>query len=366
MQFHRALKYDAKLRFAVCGPAGSGKTYTLLQLATELGGPVALIDTERGSASKYADLFEFDVLELDSFDPLSLIEIIEKAAKAGYRVLCIDSLSHFWTGKNGELDKVDRAAQGMPSSFAAWKTVTPIHNALIDKIVSAPLHILTSMRAKTEWVLDRDDQTGKSTPRKVGLAPVMRDGIEYEFDVYGEMDPDNTLRITKSRCPKLTGSSFRKPGEELANVLKQWLAGAPPQAAKAAKQKLATPSAAGKGEVVNGSQIVAVLTEELAALWKRMCSPRGITEEFAQLKAAIEQLAGSTGIAEYSRILREHGAHHPKHFKTPQSARLCAKDVYVLLEKLRVNARENIAPLELELPTQIPDVGQPLVNGEVR
>src|ERR1700736_4313176 len=125
-EFHRALKYDAKLRFAVCGPAGSGKTYSLLQLATELGGPIAVVDTERGSASKYADLFEFDVLELDSFDPLSLIEIIDKAAKAGYRVLCIDSLSHFWTGKNGELDKVDRAARDMQTanSFAAWKTVT--------------------------------------------------------------------------------------------------------------------------------------------------------------------------------------------------------------------------------------------------
>jgi len=369
MQFHRALKYDAKLRFAVCGPAGSGKTYTLLQLATELGGPIAVIDTERGSASKYADLFEFDVLELDSFDPLSLIEIINKAAKAEYRVLCIDSLSHFWTGKNGELDKVDRAAQGMqtPNSFAAWKTVTPIHNALIDKIVSAPLHILASMRAKTEWVLEHDDQTGKSTPRKIGLAPVMRDGIEYEFDVYGEMDQDNTLRISKSRCPKLTGNTFKKPGEELANVLKQWLAGAPPQAAKVETPKPAAPGAE-EGEVVNGVgglQIVAVLTEELAAIWKRMCSPRGIAKEFELLKAGVEQLAGSTGVSEYSRILREHGARHPKDFKTAQSARLCAKDVYVLLEKLRANARENTAPLESEPEIRM-GAGEPVVNGEVR
>ena len=74
------MKHDAKLRFAICGPSGSGKTYTLLQLATELGGPVALIDTEHGSASKYADLFEFDVLELDSYDPVRLIEIIDDAA----------------------------------------------------------------------------------------------------------------------------------------------------------------------------------------------------------------------------------------------------------------------------------------------
>ncbi len=77
LQFRKAVKYDAKLRLAICGPSGSGKTYTLLQLATELGGPVALIDTERGSASKYADIFEFDVLELESYDPARLIEIID-------------------------------------------------------------------------------------------------------------------------------------------------------------------------------------------------------------------------------------------------------------------------------------------------
>ena len=153
--FRKAVKHGAKLRFAVSGPSGSGKTYTLLKLATELGGPVALIDTEHGSASKYADIFEFDVLELDSYDPLRLIEIIDQAAKEQYKVLCIDSLSHFWVGKDGELDKVDRAARRMqsPNSFAAWKQVTPIHNALIDKIIGAPLHVLVSMRSKTEWMV---------------------------------------------------------------------------------------------------------------------------------------------------------------------------------------------------------------------
>ena len=191
---------------------------------------MALIDTEHGSASKYADLFEFDVLELGSYDPTRLIQIIDHAAGKGYGVLCIDSLSHFWMGKDGELEKVDRAAQRMqnPNSFAAWKQVTPLHNALIDKLISAPLHILASMRAKTEWILDRDDRTGKTVPRKVGLAPVMRDGIEYEFDVCGDMDQENTLIITKTRCPKLTGGVFPKPGRELTDVLKEWLGGPPP------------------------------------------------------------------------------------------------------------------------------------------
>src|SRR6266704_3921166 len=61
LQFRKAVQFGAKLRLAVCGPSGSGKTYTLLALATELGGSIAVVDTEHGSASKYADIFEFDV-----------------------------------------------------------------------------------------------------------------------------------------------------------------------------------------------------------------------------------------------------------------------------------------------------------------
>jgi hypothetical protein len=352
--FRRAVKHGAKLRFAVCGPSGSGKTYTLLTLATELGGPIALLDTEHGSASKYADIFEFDVLELDSYDPLRLIELIDDAVEHQYRVLCIDSLSHFWIGKDGELEKVDRAARRMqtPNSFAAWKQVTPIHNALIDKIISAPLHVLVSMRSKTEWILDRDDR-GKTVPRKVGLAPVMRDGIEYEFDVCGEMDQENTLQVTKSRCPKLSGGVFPKPGRELADVLKEWLGAgaAPDQLRQPPSDAPVTPVEPNKGSrLVNGvGGLLAspAIPEELASIWKRMCNPRGVVKEFVGLEAEMERLAGSTGVAEYYRILRQHGVDHPKRFKASQPARLCAKEVFGLLEELRRNARENESPMPL-------------------
>jgi hypothetical protein len=354
LHFRKAVKHGAKLRFAVCGPSGSGKTYTLLQLATELGGPIALLDTEHGRASKYADIFEFDVLELQSYDPLRLIEIIDEAAESQYRVLCIDSLSHFWVGKDGELDKVDRAARRMqsPNSFAAWKQVTPIHNALIDKIISAPLHFLVSMRSKTEWILDRDDR-GKTVPRKVGLAPVMRDGIEYEFDVCGEMDQDNTLHITKSRCPKLSGGVFPKPGRELADVSKQWLGtdATPDQALQPPRDAPVIPVEPNKGgRLVNGIgglQAAPAIPEELASIWKRMCNPRGVVKEFVGLEAEMERLAGSTGVAEYYRILRQHGVDHPKRFKASQPARLCAKELFGLLEELRRNASENESQVPL-------------------
>src|SRR5260221_428110 len=94
MVFQRAVKRESKLRLALAGPAGSGKTYTALTLATALadGRPVAVVDTERGSASKYADIFEFDVLELDSFHPDRYIEAIHDAVAAGYSVV-VDRLN---------------------------------------------------------------------------------------------------------------------------------------------------------------------------------------------------------------------------------------------------------------------------------
>jgi AAA domain len=301
VQFRKAVKHGAKLRLAICGPSGSGKTYTLLRLATELGGPVSVVDTERGSASKYADIFDFDVLELDSYDPRRLVEMIDAAAKSGYRVLCIDSLSHFWMGKDGELDLVDRIAKRSQSNngFAAWKQVTPLHNELVDRIIGAPLHVLVSLRAKTEWVLERDEKTGKTSPRKVGLAPVMRDGIEYEFDVCGEMDQENTLIITKSRCPKLTGGVFSKPGKEVAEILKEWLDGPPPPPHQEPEPSSA-PTPNGEAEkhdgggglngsaALNGSAVLnGSVPHDLVAIWKRMCSPRGVIEEFTRLKEAL-------------------------------------------------------------------------------
>jgi hypothetical protein len=177
--------------------------------------------------------------EPSSFDPRKLIESIKEAVAAGYSAVCIDSLSHYWMGPDGELDLVDataaRSTKG--NSFAAWKTVTPIHNALVDLILSAKIHVLLSMRTKTEWVIEKDEK-GKNVPRKIGTAPIMRNGIEYEFDVCGNMDEGNNLAITKSRCSALAGKVIHHPGRDMARVLSEWLTGAP------AEEKVAAPTVA--------------------------------------------------------------------------------------------------------------------------
>ena len=145
--FHKALKTDARLRMALMGPSGAGKTLTSLHLAQDLDtGPIALIDTERGSASRYADQFDFDVLELDSFHPEHYIEAIHAANEGDYGVLIIDSLSHAWAGKGGALELVDEAARKMKSSntFAAWRDVTPLHNRLLDAILGTDCHLIAT------------------------------------------------------------------------------------------------------------------------------------------------------------------------------------------------------------------------------
>ena len=90
--FTKATKTQAKLRLALDGPSGSGKTYTALTAATAManGGKIAVIDTERGSASLYSDKFNFDVLELNTFSPEIYTKAIEAAEEAGYSVIVID------------------------------------------------------------------------------------------------------------------------------------------------------------------------------------------------------------------------------------------------------------------------------------
>lgn len=228
--FAPASKTKSKLRLALAGPAGSGKTYTALQIAvaiaTSEGGKPAVIDTENGSASKYADLFGFDAATLSAttgFSPEAYLELIHGAEKAGYPVIVIDSLSHEWAGPDGILQAVDQAATRVSGNkFVAWGQVTPRHDKLVRAIVESPVHIIVTLRAKMEYVQERNER-GRTEIRAVGMKPIQRDELEYEFDVYGLLDQDNTLVIRKSRCPNLSGAVISKPGKDVSDALITWL-----------------------------------------------------------------------------------------------------------------------------------------------
>ena len=271
MTFQKAVKYDAKLRLAIAGPSGSGKTYTALKMAGILSGDkrVALVDTEHGSASKYADQFDFDVLELAEFSPDTFVKAIKNAEEAGYGLIILDSLSHAWAGTGGLLDIVDGIARRSNSSntFIAWKDATPIQNRMIDTIIASNIHVIATLRAKEGYALEKDEKTGKQVPVKKGMEPIQRDGVEYEFDVFAMMDINNKMTITKTRCPALTGKVYSKPDIEPAATLLEWLKGEkPPVAApstvigKPRAQQLAAIASNGKRPVKTDTK-VSVLPE---------------------------------------------------------------------------------------------------------
>jgi len=226
LSFKKAVKHERKLRLAFCGPAGSGKTLTALTVAKGLGGRIGVIDTEQGSAAIYADQFDFDQLVLDSFAPKTYADALN-AAVGEFDVVIIDSLSHAWIGKDGALAMVDKAAaQARNNSFSAWRNVTPQHNDMVTAILTSPFHVISTMRSKMEYVQERDNK-GKTVINKVGMAPVQRDGLEYEFDIVGDIDQTHTLTISKTRYAELADEVITKPTEALGERIAAWLQGAP-------------------------------------------------------------------------------------------------------------------------------------------
>jgi hypothetical protein len=186
--FQKATKKQAKLRLAISGPSGSGKTMGALQVASGLGGKLALVDTEHGSASLYSGRFAFDVLELaPPFAPERFIEAINGAAAAGYTA-----------------------------------EVTPRHNALLNAILRAPIHIICTLRSKTEYVLQ--DVGGKSVPRKLGMAPIQRAGFEYEFTTVLDLSLDNHLATaTKDRTSLFDGQTPEALSAATGKKMLDWL-----------------------------------------------------------------------------------------------------------------------------------------------
>lgn len=221
MSFKRATKQQSKLRCALFGPSGSGKTYSALRVATGMGGKIALIDSERGSASKYADRFTFDVVELNNKNIDDYCTWINNANKEEYNVLIIDSLTHGWHQLLEEIEKLARAKYS-GNTWSAWSEGTPKQKRLIESILSFDGHIIATMRVKTEWTTEKDDK-GRNKPVRVGLSPEQGKGIEYEFDLLIELTPEHFANVLKDRTGKYQDATFEKPDENFGKELIEWL-----------------------------------------------------------------------------------------------------------------------------------------------
>lgn len=244
-----AVKERLKARVAIDGPTGSGKTWTALQWATILAdcvtprAPIGLIDTENRSAAYYAPTPGVEVERLQPWDPPYVFKhepvaapydprVLGKMIDAAYDVLgddgvlVLDSLTHYWNGEGGTLDIVDDAAQRSGNSFVGWKEGTPAQRYMLDKIVHAPFHVIVTMRSKMEYVLEEQTKGGKkiSVPKKVGMAPEQRAGVEYEFTVVADMDLEHRLIVSKSRCDAVADAVAPKGrSADVGHTFAAWL-----------------------------------------------------------------------------------------------------------------------------------------------
>ena len=217
--FKKATKKQAKLRLALFGVSGSGKTYTALRIATGLGGKIAVIDTERHSACKYSDRFDFDVCELEKPTINNMIMTIKEAEN--YNVLIIDSLTHAWLELLQEVERIAKTKFG-GNSWSAWSEGTPKQMSLINALLNFNGHIIVTMRTETNWTTTTNDK-GKVVPVRVGEAPKQGKGIEYEFDMLMQISPEHDALVIKDRTGKFKDECITKPDEEFGKELMNWL-----------------------------------------------------------------------------------------------------------------------------------------------
>lgn len=226
IQFKKAERKRVKLRLAVTGVGGSGKTYSALLLASGLGEKIAVIDSERESAELYDDLVNFDVFSLSPpHSPRNYIEAIDAAVAAKYDVLIVDSLSAAWNGEGGVLEMVDSLTQASTSknSYMSWNKGTKEHNLLINKILNCPLHIICTLRSKTAYELIETGKGGKA-PKKIGLAPIQRDGIDYEFSIVMDIAREGHLTtVSKDRTGQFIEREPFLITKQTGIEMKEWL-----------------------------------------------------------------------------------------------------------------------------------------------
>lgn len=229
-------------RIAFTGPSGAGKTYSAIHFARGLvgaDGEVVVVDTENGSAEMYSDKAGgFQVIPFGPpYSPKRYMEACdyveaqwdERKVPVEKRALVIDQISHAWAGEGGLLEYIDaqRTNSGQKEGFAAWKKGTPIQQAFLERLLRVRAHLIVNIRSKVVWVIEKDER-GKSAPRKIGLAPVQRADIEYEWDVSFDLEQDsNQARASKDRTSLYSGRVFQPSEAEGAKFAEFLAAGKP-------------------------------------------------------------------------------------------------------------------------------------------
>lgn len=241
--FQKASRSQVFLKLAITGPTGSGKTFSALRLLLGMlditpgnyllpeTKKIAFGDTENKSASLYAPpegiepnfktTFPFDVVDIEPpFEHEKFISLIHAAVAEGYGALVLDSSSHFWEGILEYKSKLD--SRPGTNSYTNWNEAGKKFQGIIDALLQSKIHIICCMRSKMDYIIETNEK-GKQAPKKVGLAPIMRDGISYEFTTVFDVALNHEAEVSKDRSQLFTDKIFQiteATGKEIAAWLK--------------------------------------------------------------------------------------------------------------------------------------------------
>ena len=243
-EIKRAERSQAKLRLGLAGVSGGGKTWTSLLLAKGLvqamldagslrgtmEGKIGVIDTERSSASLYSHIVPFDRIDLGPpYTVARYLGALKQFERAGYAVVIIDQVSHAWTGEGGILEVVEAAKKGGSAGnpFGGWDVGTPLYNDFVDGLLNSNVHIICTMRQKTSWqITEKQNRNGRmvKTPERIGMAPVQREGFEYELTtLLSVRAEDNCASSLKDRSGLFPPLEWHKLTEKDGARLATWL-----------------------------------------------------------------------------------------------------------------------------------------------
>lgn len=246
----KAKRLKLKARIGLTGPTNCGKTYSGIKIAGGLlkaegyvidGKPdwskLCVIDSERKRSLYYAGLKEFgEFMFIDltaPYSPQRYIDATKAALDAGAKVIMIDSISHAWSGTGGVLDIVnDRTSKSKTKNsysdgWGGAEGGTALQNKMIDFLMSIDAHLICTFRSKMESIMEKDEGTGRTTIKRLGLKPVQRDDLEYEFDITLQFDKDTHIpEIVKNTVQFIDNSqiSISPITEEFGENLGKYLA----------------------------------------------------------------------------------------------------------------------------------------------
>lgn len=295
MPFTKVTREKSKLRLALAGVSGAGKTLSALYIAYGITGDwskVAIIDTEHGRAKFYANRSDLNTGTflyqemLPPYSPEKYKKMVAEGAEAVGEdgVVIIDSFSHAWNNEGGVLDiKSEIEKKTGKTSFTAWSDAGRYQNNLVNTILSVNCHTIVTMRVKMEYAMEANER-GKMQPVKIGLAPVQRDDTEYEFDIVLNINRDHTAFPSKDTTFLDNWSGVIKP--ELGVSLREWLDdGVDPERCEACGNRISP---------VGGKTIADIVVGTSRAYGKKLCWNCATKEMNKRKKETIRDIESAT------------------------------------------------------------------------